>query len=151
MLLLVSLALVVSACGHSGGGRPVFERAEDALARVDGLRAHLAVHGTVPIDRAATIARADLPLERLHLSRWTAHPRRFGCGHGFECARGELDVEAVTRALAPVLPELPIEPTAIEAATVEVRLDSRGELHRIDVQGELGSADVELALRPVRR
>ena len=148
-LLLFSAVLLLSACG-GGGGRPIFERAEDALGRVDGLRAHLAVHAVVDVDRTATIARDDLPLERVHLSRWAKRPRRFACGHGFECARGKLDVATAVHDLAPVLPELPVDPAAIESATVEVRLDSRGELHRIDLRGDLGVADLELDLRPVR-
>jgi hypothetical protein len=148
-LLLLFLALVLSACGSGGGGRPVFDRAEEALARVDGLRAHLAVHSVVSVDRTATIAQDDLPLERVHLSRWANRPRRFACGHGFECARGKLDVATAIRDLAPALPKLPVDPAAIESATVEVRLDSRGELHRIDLRGELAGADLELDLRPV--
>jgi hypothetical protein len=149
-LLLLSTALVVSACGGGGGGRPIFERAQEALARVDGLRAHLAVHAVVSIDRTATITGDDLPLEHLHLSRWADRPRRFACGHGFECARGRLDVATAARELAPVLPRLPVDPAAIGSGTVEVRLDSRGELHRIDLRGDLGAADLELELRPVR-
>jgi hypothetical protein len=149
-LLLVSITLVVSACGGGGGGRPIFERAEEALGRVDGLRAHLAVNAKTSVERTATIAPDDLPLERVHLSRWADSPRRFACGHGFECARGNLDVATAVRELAPVLPRLPIDPAVIGSATVEVRLDSRGELHRIDLRGDLGGADFELDLRPVR-
>jgi hypothetical protein len=148
-LLLLSTGLVVSACAGDGGGRPIFERADDALARVDGLRAHLAVRTPVRVDRTATIAREDLPLERLHLSRWAERPRRFACGHGFECARGKLDVATAVRELAPALPKLPVDPAAIGSATVEVRLDSRGELHRIDLRGDLSGADLELDLRPL--
>jgi hypothetical protein len=148
-LLLLSTAFLVSACGGSGGGRPVFERAEEALGRVDGLQAHLAVNALARVDRTATIARDDLPLEHVHLSRWTDRPRRFACGHGFECARGKLDVAAAARELVPVLPKLPVDPSAIASATVEVRLDSRGELHRIDLRGDLAGADLELDLRPV--
>jgi hypothetical protein len=148
-LLVLSTVLLVSGCGGSEGGRPVFARAQEALGRVDALRAHLGVRGLITVDRTATIARADLPLERVHLSRWAKHQRPFRCGHGFECARGDLDVAAAARDLAPVLPRLPLDPAAIESATVEVRLDSRGELHRIDLQGDLPGADVELDLRPV--
>jgi hypothetical protein len=149
-LLLLSTGLVVGACASGGGGRPIFERADDALARVDGLRVHLAVRAPVRVDRTGTIARDDLPLERLHLSRWAVRPRRFACGHGFECARGKLDVATAVRELAPALPKLPVDPTAISSATVEVRLDSRGELHRIDLRGDVAGADLELHLRPVR-
>jgi hypothetical protein len=149
-LLLLSTALLVSGCGGSDGGRPIFERAQEALAGVDGLRAHVAVHDVVSVDRTATIARDDLPLEHLHVSRWADRPRSFACGHGFECARGRLDVATATRELAPVLPRLPVDPAAIGSGTVEVRLDSRGELHRIDLRGDLGAADLELDLQPVR-
>ncbi|MFL5922032.1 MAG: hypothetical protein ACJ75Q_04540 [Gaiellaceae bacterium] len=147
-LLLLSTVLFASACGGDDGGRPVFARAQEALGRVDALRAHLAVRA-LAVDRTATIARADLPLERLHLSRWAKHQRPFPCGHGFECVRGDLDVAAAARDLAPVLPQLPFDPAEIASATVEVRLDSRGELHRIDLRGHLAGADVELDLRPV--
>jgi hypothetical protein len=148
-LLLLFTALVVAACGRGAEGRPIFDRAEEALGHVDGLRVHLAVNAPARVDRTATIARDDLPLERVHLSRWADRPRRFACGHGFECARGKLDVATAVRELAPVLPRLPVDPAAIGSATVEVRLDSRGELHRIDLQGELAGADLELDLRPV--
>jgi hypothetical protein len=149
-LLLLFTAFVVAACGGGGGGRPIFERAEEALGRVDALRAHVVVHALANVDRTATIGRDDLPLERVHLARWTDSPRRFACGHGFECARGKLDVATAVRELAPMLPRLPIDPAGIGSATVEVRLDSRGELHRIDLRGDLGGADLELDLRPVR-
>jgi hypothetical protein len=148
-LLVMSTVLLVSGCGGGEGGRPVFARAQEALGRVDALRAHLAVRALVTVDRTATIAHADLPLERVHLSRWAKHQRPFRCGHGFECARGDLDVAAVVRDLAPALPRLPFDPAAITSATVEVRLDSRGELHRIDLQGDLAGAEVEVDLRPV--
>jgi len=147
-LLVLSTVLLVSACGGSQGGRPIFARAQEALARVDALRAHLVVRAPIAVDRTATIVHTDLPLERVHLSRWAKHQRPFRCGHGFECARGDLDVAAAARDLAPALPRLPFDPAAIESATVEVRLDSRGELHRIDLQGDLAGADVELDLRP---
>ena len=147
-LLVLSTVLLVSACSRGEAGRPVFVRAQAALGRVDALRAHLAVRAPITVARTATIARADLPLERVHLSRWAKHQRPFRCGHGFECARGDLDVAAVVRDLAPALPRLPFDPAAITSATVEVRLDSRGELHRIDLQGDLAGADVELDLRP---
>jgi hypothetical protein len=146
-LLVLSTVLLVSGCGGEAG-RPVFVRAQAALGRVDALRAHLAVRAPITVERTATIARADLPLERVHLSRWAKHQRPFSCGHGFECARGDLDVAAAARDLAPALPRLPFDPAAITSATVEVRLDSRGELHRIDLQGDLAGADVEVDLRP---
>jgi hypothetical protein len=148
-LLVLSTVLLVSACSGGEAGRRVFVRAQAALGRVDALRAHLAVRAPINVDRTATIARADLPVERMHLSRWAKHQRPVPCGHGFECARGDLDVAAAARDLAPVLPRLPFDPAAIAAATIEVRLDSRGELHRIDLRGELAGVAVELDLRPV--
>jgi hypothetical protein len=143
------LALVLAGCGGAdgGAGRAIFRRAEAGLARVDALRAHLVVHAPLALERTATIRRGDLPLGRLHLARWARRPQAFACGHGFECARAKLDTEAAVRELEPVLPDLPVDPSSLEAATVEVRLDSRG-LRRIDLAGELHGVRVEADLRP---
>jgi hypothetical protein len=145
---LIGTVLVLTACGGGGDGRAVFERAQRGLARVQALRVHLAVHTLVSIDRTATLERSQLPLERLHLARWAKHPRVFRCGHSFECARADLDVAAALHELEPVLPDLPIDLTSVRAAKVEVRVDSRGDLHRVDLDGELNGARVELDLRP---
>jgi hypothetical protein len=148
LLLAAAATAALAGCGSGDDGRPVFERAERGLARADALRVQLAVHALMSVDRTATIAASELSLERLHLARWARHPRIFGCGHSFECARADFDAEAAARELEPALPDLPFDPAAIESATIEVRLDSRGELKRIDLRGELSGADVEVDLRP---
>jgi hypothetical protein len=147
LVLAAAAALALAGCGGSDG-RPVFERAERGLARADAVRVHLAVHALMSLDRSATIPASELPLDRLHVTRWTSHPRVFGCGHGFECAKADLDAAAAARELGPALPDLPFDPAEIDSATIEVRLDSRGELERIDLRGELSGADLEVDLRP---
>jgi hypothetical protein len=149
LALVLGLALAMVGCGGAGSdaGRAIFRRAEAGLARVDALRAHLVVHAPVTFERTATIERGELPLGRLHLTRWAKQPQPFACGHGFECARAKLDAEAAVRELEPVLPDLPVDPSSLEAATVEVRLDARG-LRRIDLAGELHGVRVEADLRP---
>ena len=146
-LALLLSVLLVAACGGGGNGRAVFERAQRGLARVQALRAHLAVRMVASIDRTVTLDRSQLPLERLHLARWAKHPQVFRCGHSFECARADLDVAAASRELEPVLPDLPIDPRSIRAAKIEVRVDSRGDLRRVDLDGELNGARVEVDLR----
>jgi hypothetical protein len=142
-------AALATGCRGDDSGRPVFERAEQALRGVDGLRAHLVVDSAQRIERTMTFDGADAPLDQLHPSQWVKHPRRFACGHGFECARGDLDVEAAARELGPLLPQLPVSPSALGPAKIEVRLDSRGALHRIDVEGQAFGARAELDLRPI--
>jgi hypothetical protein len=147
---LLLTAALATGCGDDEDGRPVFERAERALTRVEGLRVHVVVDAPARMERTMTLDRTALPLARLHPAQWVKHPRRFACGHGFECARGDLDVEAAARELKPLLPPLPVKPSALGPAKIEVRLDSRGDLHRIDVAGEAFGASVELNLQPVR-
>jgi hypothetical protein len=148
LVLLLAFLLVACAVACGGGdGRMVFERAQKGLARVDALRVHLAVHTLLSVERTSTVDASEIPLERLHLVRWAKHPHRFACGHSFECARADLDVADAARELEPVLPSLPVKPSDITSATIEVRLDSRGDLHRIDLAGELHGARLEVDLR----
>jgi hypothetical protein len=147
--VLLVATLVLAACGGGGdGARATFERAEQGLARVDALTAHYTVHTLVTLDRRATLDGSEIPFERLHLARWAKNPRTFRCGHSFECARADLDVDAASRELEPLLPDLPVDPSSLSDARIAVMVDSRGDLHRIDVDGKLRGARVEVDLRP---
>jgi hypothetical protein len=71
------------------------------------------------------VQAADLPLSRIDLPAWTSNPRRVSCGEDLRCARADVDAERVLQAFEPLLPSLPVKPSSIHDATVEVALRGR--------------------------
>ena len=133
--------LLLAACGSGHDARGTIEQAQAGLGRVRSgtVRVHVTVHAPIPVERSATLRAEQLPLSELHLTRWTKHPRRLDCARGLECARADLDVEAVRRDLDPLLPTLPVDPESIRSTRVDVAVAGDGQPRWIRLHGGLDS------------
>lgn len=149
---MVLVAAVAAGCGGGGDGRPVFERARATFSRVDRLHVRLFVNAHQPVERTATMPASALPLQRLHLSRWVQHPRRYDCEAGLECARGDLDVKGAARELEPLLPNLPFDAGSVDSAKVEVAIGKRdGILRRARLSGDVFGLQFEVEVTATPR
>jgi hypothetical protein len=132
------VAVGTVACGGGADDRHVFERAQETFSHVRTLRVHVLVNAHMPIERTVTVPASAVPLQRLHVTRWLKHPRRYDCDPGLECARADLDVESAARELEPVLPKLPFDPGSVDAAKLEISIGKDdGVLRRARLQGDL--------------
>ena len=142
------LIAVAAGCGGGGvDGSPVFARAQETLSEVRTIRVHAFVNAHQPIEQTATVPASALPLERLDLTRWTKHPRRYDCEPGLECARADLDVPTAARELEPILPDLPLNPRSIDSAELEIAIGRKdGILRRAHLEGDLLGLQFEVDL-----
>src|SRR5215210_1130265 len=138
--------LLVAGCGGNGEGKQIFERAEAGLSRVQTIDARLVVRALVPIERSATLDAAEVPLSGLHIARWAKNAHRVDCEAGLDCARADIDVETAARELEPFLPALPIDPSSIRSAEMEVAVGKDdGRPRNVELEGEF-----DLGVVPVR-
>ena len=154
--------MLLAGCGGGGDRSAVFARAQDGLGRIrtGTIEVHATVHAMIPIERSVELAAGKLPLSRIHLTRWTRHPRRLACARGLECARADLDIGRMRRDLSPHLSSLPVDLDSIRSASIDVAVAKRSDIPRwLSLHGELdpgglvpGSVpfDVELVLKHPR-
>lgn len=148
---LLLLAVLAAGCGGGADDTQVFERAQDGLAQVRTIRAHVVVNAHMPIEQTATVPASALPSSRLRLARWVRHPRRYDCGAGLECARADLDVKAAARELEPLLPRLPFDPGSVDSARVDVAIGRKdGVPRRAHLRGDVLGLQFEVELTFVR-
>jgi hypothetical protein len=84
------------------------------------------------------VQAAELPLGHIDLLAWTSRPRRVSCAEGLRCARADVDAKRVLRAFQPLVPALPVKPSSIHDATLEVAL--RGKVLRyLRLSGEVNA------------
>ena len=148
LLAPAAVVLILTACGGSNGNG-IFARAERGLGtmRSGTVEVRLEVQALVRLERTAKLKAEDVPLRRLHLTRWVHDSRRYECAAELECARADLDVEEALHELDPVLPQLPIDPDAIRSAEVEIgvrRSDDRPRFLRFrgEIESESFPSDV---------
>jgi hypothetical protein len=146
---LLVLTLATAGCGGGGAdGTLVFERAQERLSHVRTIRAHVLVNAHMPIEQSATLPASELPLQRLHFTRWLEHPRRYDCEAELECARADIDVTAAARELKPVLPPLPFDPASVDSAKVEIAIGRNDSVpRRAHLEGDLLGLQFEVDLK----
>jgi hypothetical protein len=141
------LVAVAAGCGGGADGTRVFERAQENFAHVRAIRVHVLVSAHQPIEQTATVPASALPLQRLHLTRWLKHPRRYDCEAALECARADIDVKPAARELEPLLPDLPFDPGSVDAAKLEVAIGKDdGILRRGQLEGDVLGLQFEIDL-----
>jgi hypothetical protein len=127
---LAFAALAVAGCGHQQQQQPA-KKAPDLLAQAQqGLRRihsgtvtiHARADTPIPLDRTETVPARDVPFSAIRLTRWTRKPHRVPCGPKLECVRGRVAVREALRDLSPLLPSLPVDPSSVHDAEVEVAL-----------------------------
>jgi hypothetical protein len=145
LLVLLVLPLAVS-CGGRDSGDDVVARAQRSLRHLDDSRVALRVRvpSPVQVERRFDATARELPLAKVELTRWTRNAHRVRCAHGLECARADVDVEAVLRAFKPLLPQLPVDPHDIQSAQVDVAVAKSGRLRYLRVRGEARVLVVEV-------
>jgi len=136
---LVAL-LALSACGGGGGssdGAATLARAEDGLRHLDSTPVHVTfkVQTPVPVDRSLSLSADRLP--KLDLTRWAKNPKRISCAQGLDCARADVDVEAVLRGLESTLSSVPVAPKDVRNAQVDVAVERNGRLRYLHLHGNV--------------
>jgi len=141
LLLLVAALPLLAACGRSEGAA-IVARAQDGLRRLDDspVQVRVSVETPVRIRRHFELRASELPLQKIELTRWTRHVHRIACARDLDCARADVDVEAVLAAFRPLLPELPVDPHKIRSAQVDLAVEKSGRLAYLHVHGDLQAA-----------
>ena len=83
---------------------------------------HARAETPIPLDRTETVDARKLPLSEIQLTRWTRKPHRVACEANLQCVRGEVAVGEALRDLSSLLPELPVDPSSVHDAAVQVAL-----------------------------
>ena len=152
-LLFIALLPFAAACGgpSSADRGGTLARAEDGLRRLGSTPVHLkvSVQTPVPVERSLTISANQLPT--LDLTRWAKNPKRISCPQALDCVRADVDVEAAMHEFGPMLPSLPVHPSDVHDAKVEVAVDQHGRTRYLHLHGNvnvpvLGSVPFEAAL-----
>jgi len=116
---------------------------------------HARADTPIPLDRTETVPARDVPFSQLRLARWTRKPRRVSCGARLVCVRGQVAVDQALRDVSPLLPKLPVDPSSVKDAVVEVALRDHKPVYlklngHVDAGFLLGDVpfEVELDLPP---
>jgi hypothetical protein len=112
---------------------------------------HARAETPIPIDRTETVPAHDLPFSEIRLARWMRKPHRVACEAGLECVRGEVAVSEALRDLSPLLPKLPVDPSSVHDAAVQVALRDHKPVYlklsgQVDVGFLLGDVPFEVVL-----
>jgi hypothetical protein len=83
---------------------------------------HARAKTPIPLDRTQSIPARGLPFSRLRLARWIRRPHRVSCEAGLQCVRGQVAVREALRDLSPLLPKLPVAPSSVHDAAVQIAL-----------------------------
>jgi hypothetical protein len=83
---------------------------------------HARAETPIPLKRTQTVPARDVPFSSMRLARWTRNPHRVACGAKLTCVRGRVAVREALRDLSPLLPKLPVAPSAVHDAVVQVAL-----------------------------
>jgi hypothetical protein len=102
------------------------------------------VRSPVRIERQFDLRASELPLAEIELVSWTKHAHPIPCAHDLDCARGDVDVNAVLRAFRPLLKDLPVDPHDVRSAQVDVAVEKSGRLRYLHVRGDLKAFLVEV-------
>ena len=134
--------LAAAGCGHHQqspqDARDLLIQAQQGLSRIHSgtVTVHARAKTPIPLDRTQTIDARDLPLSELRLTRWTRRTHRVACEANLRCVRGEVAVSEALRDLSPLLPELPIDPSSVHDAAVQVALRDRKPVY-LKLTGEV--------------
>jgi hypothetical protein len=137
-LLLAVILPLAAACGGTGGDAAVtLARAQESLSRLGSTPVHLkvSVETPVPIDRSFDVSADQLP--KLGLTRWAKNPKRIECAREFDCARADVDVEAVLGRLGSTLPSLPVASKDVRNAQVDIAVEKNGRLRYLHLHGNV--------------
>jgi hypothetical protein len=90
-------------------------------------------------------------LSALRLTHWTRKPHRVACESKLECVRGEVAVSEALRDLSPLLPKLPVDPSSVQDAAVQVALRDGRPVYlkltgKVDAGFLLGDVPFEVVL-----
>ena len=157
--VVLVFALFVAGCGHrqqqhAENARDLFVRAQHGLSQIHSgtVTVHARADTPIPLQRTQKLPAQDVPFSQLRLTRWTRKPHRVACQAGLECVRGEVAVDEALRDLSPLLPpDLPIDPSAVHDAVVQIALRGRRPVSvklngQIDAGFLLGDVPFEVVL-----
>ncbi len=150
-------ALAAAGCGRSHAqsqnARDLLVQAQRGLGRIHSgtVTVHARARTPIPLDRTQTVDARDLPLSQLRLTRWTRKPHRVACEAKLECVRGEVALSEALRDLSPLLPKLPIDPSSVHDAAIQVALRRRKPVYlkltgKVDAGFLLGDVPFEVVL-----
>jgi hypothetical protein len=99
-------------------------QAQQGLSRIHSgtVTVHARADTPIPLDRTETVPAREVPFSRMELTRWTRKPHRVACGPKLKCVRGQVAVRRALRDLAPLLPSLPVDPSSVHDAEVQIAL-----------------------------
>jgi hypothetical protein len=157
--LLSLAALVVAGCGHqqqppkNADAHDLLVQAQKGLAQIQSgtVTVHARAKTPIPLDRTETVDARKLPLSELRLTRWTRKPHRVACEANLQCVRGEVAVSEALGDLSPLLPELPVDPSSVHDAAVQVALRDHKPVYlkltgKVDAGFLLGDVPFEVVL-----
>lgn len=149
--------LAVAGCGRSHApsqnARDLLIQAQKGLGRIHSgtVTVHARAKTPIPLDRTERVDARNLPLSEVRLTRWTRKPHRVACEAKLQCVRGEIAVSEALRDLKPLLPKLPIDPSSVHDAAVQVALRDRKPVYvkltgKVDAGFLLGDVPFEVVL-----
>ena len=153
-------ALAVAGCGHqqqppakNADAHDLLVQAQKGLGQIQSgtVTVHARAKTPIPLDRTDTVDARDLPLSGLRLTRWTRKPHRVACEANLQCVRGEVAVGEALHDLSSLLPELPVDPSSVHEAAVQVALRRRRPVYlkftgKVDAGFLLGDIPFEVVL-----
>jgi hypothetical protein len=157
--VVLALAVLVAGCGHqqhqssSHDAHDLLVQAQQGLRRIHSgtVTVHARANTPIPLDRTEKVSARDVPFSRMELTRWTRSPHRVACGPKLSCVRGQVAVRRALRDLAPLLPNLPVDPSSVHDAEVQVALRNHEPVYlrlngRVDAGFLLGDVPFEVEL-----
>ena len=157
--VLAIAALAAAGCGHPHqqqspqNAHDLLVQAQRGLSRIHSgtVTVHARAKTPIPLDRTETVPARDVPFSTLRLARWTRKPQRVDCGAGLVCVRGKVAVEEAMRDLSPLLPKLPVNPSSVHDAEVQVALRGRKPVYlklsgQVDAGFLLGDVPFEVVV-----
>jgi hypothetical protein len=107
----------------------------------------------IQLERDFSVPANRVPWSEIDLRALTRNPRRVSCGAGLECASADLRVQRALKVFGPALPSLPVDPSKIRDATLEVAVGKHDHVPRYlkvtataDAGGLLGDVKAEVRL-----
>lgn len=155
---LALAALAVAGCGHeqqhpSKNAHDLLVQAQKGLGQIQSgtVTVHARAETPIPLDRTETVDARKLPLSEIQLTRWTRKPHRVACEANLQCVRGEVAVGEALRDLSSLLPELPVDPSSVHDAAVQVALRGGRPVYlkltgKVDAGFLLGDVPFEVVL-----
>jgi hypothetical protein len=128
-------------------------QAQQGLGRIHSgtVTVHARVDTPIALDRTETVPARDVPFSRMELTRWTRKPHRVACGPKLKCVSGQVAVGRALRDLAPLLPSLPVDPSSVHDAEVQIALRDHKPVYlklngQVDAGFLLGDVSFEVEL-----